>query len=120
MELIEHFENTLRGVYSGSIGYISPQKDFDFNVIIRSIFYNQQYRYILDMVCLQLLHRLRHLFLHRIKVNYIPHQLRSLERNLLATCITAQRSSSDMLSKSAFDRHRYECPAWVKTPTKLI
>ncbi len=46
MELIEIYEKTKRGLFSGSIGYISPQKDFDFNVVIRSIFYNAGNRYL--------------------------------------------------------------------------
>jgi para-aminobenzoate synthetase component 1 len=46
MELIEQYENTLRGIYSGAIGYISPKKDFDFNVVIRSILYNQKSNYL--------------------------------------------------------------------------
>jgi len=46
MELIEKFETNLRGIYSGAIGYIKPNKDFDFNVVIRSIFYNQQSNYL--------------------------------------------------------------------------
>ncbi len=50
MQLIEEFENTLRGLYSGSIGYITPNKDFDFNVVIRSVFYNQQSHYLSFMV----------------------------------------------------------------------
>ena len=41
MEIIEEVENTKRGLYSGSIGYIDPMADFDFNVIIRSIFYDK-------------------------------------------------------------------------------
>ena len=41
MELIEQYEQTKRGIYSGCIGYISPENDFDFNVVIRSIAYNQ-------------------------------------------------------------------------------
>jgi para-aminobenzoate synthetase component I len=41
MELIEKYEDTQRGLFSGSIGYITPNGDFDFNVVIRSIFYNQ-------------------------------------------------------------------------------
>jgi para-aminobenzoate synthetase component I len=41
MELIEKFENTHRGLFSGSIGYLTPSGDFDFNVVIRSIFYNE-------------------------------------------------------------------------------
>lgn len=40
MKLIEEFESTKRGLYSGSIGYITPNGDFDFNVIIRSILYD--------------------------------------------------------------------------------
>lgn len=40
MELIEDYEPVGRGLFSGSIGYISPQADFDFNVVIRSIFYD--------------------------------------------------------------------------------
>jgi para-aminobenzoate synthetase component 1 len=40
MELIEEFENFKRGMFSGSIGYIKPTGDFDFNVIIRSILYD--------------------------------------------------------------------------------
>jgi para-aminobenzoate synthetase component I len=41
MELIEKYEDTQRGLFSGSIGYITPNGDFDFNVVIRSIFYNE-------------------------------------------------------------------------------
>jgi len=46
MELIEHYEETKRGVYSGSFGCISPNGDFDFNVIIRSILYNATNKYL--------------------------------------------------------------------------
>ncbi len=46
MELIEKYERTARGLFSGTIGYINPDGDFDFNVIIRSIFYNQKDRYL--------------------------------------------------------------------------
>lgn len=42
MELAEKYETTKRGIYSGSIGYFLPNGDFDFNVVIRSIIYNQQ------------------------------------------------------------------------------
>lgn len=38
MELIEQYENTKRGTFSGAAGYISPKGDFDFNVLIRSLF----------------------------------------------------------------------------------
>ena len=46
MELIEKFEKSKRGIFSGSIGYLSPEGDFDFNVVIRSIMYNQQSGYL--------------------------------------------------------------------------
>lgn len=46
MELIETYESTKRGLFSGSVGYINPDGDFDFNVIIRSLFYNQEKRYL--------------------------------------------------------------------------
>ena len=40
MELIEQYERTRRGIFSGAVGYISPEGDFDLNVVIRSIMYN--------------------------------------------------------------------------------
>ena len=40
MELIEQYESYKRGLYSGAVGYITPEGDFDFNVIIRSMIYN--------------------------------------------------------------------------------
>lgn len=40
MQLIEEYECTRRGLYSGTVGYISPDGDFDFNVVIRSLQYN--------------------------------------------------------------------------------
>ena len=46
MELIEKYEQTRRGLYSGAIGYIDPAGDFDFNVVIRSILYNAVNRYV--------------------------------------------------------------------------
>ena len=46
MKLIEQYENTKRGAYSGALGYIDPSGDFDFNVIIRSILYNDQTNYL--------------------------------------------------------------------------
>ncbi len=42
MQLIDQHENFNRGLYSGSVGYISPTGDADFNVIIRSILYSSQ------------------------------------------------------------------------------
>ncbi|KLT65741.1 anthranilate synthase component I family protein [Pedobacter sp. BMA] len=46
MNLIEEYEETKRGIYSGSFGCISPDGDFDFNVVIRSILYNAENRYL--------------------------------------------------------------------------
>jgi para-aminobenzoate synthetase component 1 len=46
MQLIEQYEKTQRNIYSGSIGYISPNNDFDFNVVIRSIAYNANTKYL--------------------------------------------------------------------------
>ncbi|RZK86387.1 MAG: anthranilate synthase component I family protein, partial [Pedobacter sp.] len=46
MQLIEQYEKTKRGVYSGSFGCISPNGDFDFNVVIRSILYNAANKYL--------------------------------------------------------------------------
>ncbi|WP_115839468.1 aminodeoxychorismate synthase component I [Winogradskyella sediminis] len=46
MKIIENLEATKRGLYSGSVGYIAPNGDFDFNVIIRSILYNETKKYI--------------------------------------------------------------------------
>ena len=40
MQLIEQYENTKRGPFSGAAGYINPDGDFDFNVLIRSLFLN--------------------------------------------------------------------------------
>jgi para-aminobenzoate synthetase component 1 len=40
MQLMEQFERSKRGVYSGAIGYFSPDGDFDFNVVIRTLLYN--------------------------------------------------------------------------------
>ncbi len=46
MELIEKYEKTKRGIFSGAVGYINPEGDFDFNVVIRSIMYNQSEEYL--------------------------------------------------------------------------
>ena len=46
MQLIEHYEKSKRGLYSGTIGYITPENDFDFNVVIRSIVYNHTTKYL--------------------------------------------------------------------------
>jgi len=44
MKLIEELENDKRGVYSGSVGFIDPEGNFDFNVVIRSIVYDANQR----------------------------------------------------------------------------
>jgi para-aminobenzoate synthetase component 1 len=46
MELIDKYESTERGLFSGTVGYITPEKDFDFNVVIRSLFYNDNTQYL--------------------------------------------------------------------------
>ena len=46
LKIIESIEDTKRGLYSGAIGYFSPTGDFDFNVVIRSILYNANKKYI--------------------------------------------------------------------------
>ncbi|MFV5697723.1 anthranilate synthase component I family protein [Flavobacterium sp. ZT3R17] len=46
MKIIENLEETKRGLYSGAVGYFTPSGDFDFNVVIRSILYNQEKKYV--------------------------------------------------------------------------
>lgn len=46
MKIIEELEETKRGLYSGAVGYFSPNGNFDFNVVIRSILYNQEKEYV--------------------------------------------------------------------------
>lgn len=46
MELIEETECSRRGIYSGAFGYFDPEGDFDFNVVIRSILYDAQKKYL--------------------------------------------------------------------------
>jgi para-aminobenzoate synthetase component I len=46
MKIIEELEETKRGLYSGAVGYFTPTNDFDFNVVIRSILYNEQKEYV--------------------------------------------------------------------------
>lgn len=41
LELIDRYEVAARGLFSGSVGYIKPNGDFDFNVVIRSLFYDE-------------------------------------------------------------------------------
>lgn len=46
MQLTDRYEDARRGLYSGSVGYITPDGDFDFNVVIRSLLYNAQSQYL--------------------------------------------------------------------------
>jgi para-aminobenzoate synthetase component I len=46
MEIIENLEATKRGLYSGAVGYFTPENNFDFNVVIRSILYNEAKKYL--------------------------------------------------------------------------
>lgn len=46
MKIIEELEDAKRGLYSGAVGYFAPNGDFDFNVVIRSILYNQTANYV--------------------------------------------------------------------------
>ena len=46
LELIEAYEDSKRGLFSGAIGYVAPGGDFDFNVVIRSLLYNQERHYL--------------------------------------------------------------------------
>lgn len=46
MKIIEELESTKRGLYSGAVGYFTPEGDFDLNVIIRSILFNRSRQYV--------------------------------------------------------------------------
>ena len=46
MNIIEDLEASKRGLYSGAVGYFTPEGDFDFNVVIRSILYNDTKKYV--------------------------------------------------------------------------
>lgn len=46
MQLAEQYEIHRRGLYSGAFGYFAPGGDFDFNVVIRSLLYNEANRYL--------------------------------------------------------------------------
>ena len=50
MKIIEDIEVSKRGLYSGAVGYFTPNDDFDFNVVIRSIQYHSLNRYLSFMV----------------------------------------------------------------------
>jgi len=40
MQIIKELEPSFRNLYSGNIGYIAPNGDFDLNVVIRTLFWN--------------------------------------------------------------------------------
>lgn len=46
MTLIEKFEKVKRGIYSGAIGYFDEEDNFDFNVVIRTLVYHQEKKYL--------------------------------------------------------------------------
>ena len=46
MQIIEELEAFKRGLYSGTVGYFSPDNNFDFNVVIRSILFNKTNKYV--------------------------------------------------------------------------
>jgi para-aminobenzoate synthetase component 1 len=46
LELIEQYEQSKRGLFSGALGYVKPNQDFDFNVVIRSLLFNSVSRYL--------------------------------------------------------------------------
>jgi para-aminobenzoate synthetase component I len=44
--LIDRYERSRRGIFSGAVGYVTPEGNFDFNVVIRSLLYNEANRYL--------------------------------------------------------------------------
>ena len=50
LELIEKYEIAKRGVFSGSVGYVSKDNNADFNVVIRSLIYNESTKILSFMV----------------------------------------------------------------------
>ena len=46
VRLIGQYERSRRGIFSGAVGYVRPDGDFDFNVVIRSLLYNQENHYL--------------------------------------------------------------------------
>ena len=46
LQLIEQYEPVARGIFSGAVGYITPDGDFDLNVVIRSLMYNETTKYL--------------------------------------------------------------------------
>lgn len=50
MKLIDQYEPSARGLFSGSVGYKAPGGDFDWNVVIRSVLYNSTNQYLSYLV----------------------------------------------------------------------
>jgi para-aminobenzoate synthetase component 1 len=50
LQLIDQYEPSSRGIFSGAVGYISPDGNFDFNVVIRSLLYNSASNYLSYLV----------------------------------------------------------------------
>jgi para-aminobenzoate synthetase component 1 len=46
MQICDQVEANRRSLYAGSIGYFDPNGNFDFNVVIRTILYNAQNKYL--------------------------------------------------------------------------
>jgi len=46
MKLIDQYENSRRGIYSGALGYFSPHGNYDFSVVIRTMLYNAENGYL--------------------------------------------------------------------------
>lgn len=46
MQLMENFERSKRGLYSGALGYFAPDGNFDFNVVIRTLIYDAKTGYL--------------------------------------------------------------------------
>ena len=46
VQLIARYERSRRGLFSGAVGYVTPDGDFDFNVVIRSLLYNRESQYL--------------------------------------------------------------------------
>lgn len=46
MKLIDQYEDYQRNIFSGALGYLTPDGDFDFNVLIRSLFHNNSTNYL--------------------------------------------------------------------------
>jgi para-aminobenzoate synthetase component I len=46
VRLIARYERSRRGLFSGALGYVNPDGDFDFNVVIRSLLYREDTGYL--------------------------------------------------------------------------